>query len=52
MTYNYHRKFAWIPTRMDSGAFIWLNHYYIRPNAHGEGVLLTRMEYQLESYKD
>ena len=45
---HYHKTFAWLPTRMSSGALIWLNHYYIRPDHNGEGVLLTRMEQLLE----
>jgi hypothetical protein len=44
MTYHYHRKFAWIPTRMSSGAVIWLTCYYIRPDHLGQGVVLSRME--------
>lgn len=52
MTYSYHQTFAWLPTRMDSGAWVWLNPYYIRPNTNGEGVLLSRMEYILESRLD
>ena len=46
MTYPryYHRKFAWIPTRLSSGAVIWLNSYYIRPDHLGQGVVLSRME--------
>ena len=52
MTYTYHRTFAWLPTRMDSGAWVWLNPYYIRPGYNGVGVLLSRMEYILESRLD
>jgi len=50
--YNYHRTFAWFPTRMDSGVVVWFAHYYIRPGGNGVGVLLSRVEYILESYLD
>lgn len=50
--YNYHRTFAWIPTRMDSERLVWLTHYYIRPSSNGVGILLTKLEYILESYRD
>jgi len=52
MNYNYHKTFAWLPTRMASGAWVWLNPYYIRPGYNGVGVLLSKMEYILESYLD
>lgn len=48
MNYSYHKTFAWWPTRMSSGAVIWLNPYWIRPDHLGQGVLLTRMERLLE----
>jgi len=48
MIYTYHPKFAWWPTRMDSGVTVWLRHYYIRPSALGQGVLVTAGERQRE----
>jgi len=48
---TYHRTFAWLPTRMTSGRFLWFAHYYIRPNSNGEGILLSHTEYLLESYE-
>jgi len=48
--YSYHPKFAWLPTRMDSGCLVWLNTYYIYPNSNGTGRLLSKVEFILESY--
>ena len=46
--YTYSRLFAWIPMRMNSGAIVWLAHYWIRPDHLGQGVLLNKREYILD----
>ena len=45
---NYTRLYAWYPVQADSGSWIWLGHYYIRPGAQGVGLVLSQLDFQLE----
>jgi hypothetical protein len=45
---TYTRFYAWLPQRMRSGALVWLEYYYMRPDANGQGLLLAHSEYLLE----
>jgi hypothetical protein len=47
--HNYTELYAWYPIRTTLGAWIWLQHYYIRPDRYFEGRLLTRAEMLAES---
>jgi hypothetical protein len=47
--HNYTELYAWYPVRTTLGAWIWLQHYYIRPDRYFEGRLLTRAEMLAES---
>jgi hypothetical protein len=49
MTYTDHPTFAWLPTRMDSGVWVWLRPYYIRPLANGSGVFVSHGERHRET---
>jgi len=51
-TRNYHRLFAWLPTRMESGQLVWLASYWIYPARDGRGILLNKTEYILDSYNN
>jgi len=46
---TYTQRFALWPQRLDSGAWIWLEYYYITPNSNGEGRLLSHREYTRET---
>jgi len=46
---NYTEFFAWWPTRMTSGAWVWLDPYFIRPDHNGHGVVLSFEEVRLEN---
>lgn len=41
---NYTEFFAWWPSRMTSGRWVWFNFYYLRPNSNGQGVLVSAAE--------
>ena len=42
---TYNRFFAWLPTRMESGCWVWLAYYWMRPDRNGRGLLLNKSEY-------
>ena len=46
---SYTQRFALWPRKLDSGSWIWLAHYYITPNANGEGRFISHSEYMLET---
>ena len=49
---HYTEFFAWWPTRMTSGAWVWLDPYYIRPDhstSSGFGVVLSFEEVRREN---
>ena len=43
--HTFHKLFAWIPTRLTNGRLIWLQRYYITPNASGYGDVISHSEY-------
>ncbi len=45
---HYTEFFAWLPKRMSSGAWVWLDPYFIRPDRNGVGVLLSFEEVRQE----
>ena len=45
---TYTRLFAWLPERSFEGELIWLTHYYMRPDRHGQGHILTWEDFQRE----
>jgi hypothetical protein len=38
---HYTEFFAWWPTRVSSGAWVWLDPYYMQPNSNGYGITYT-----------
>ena len=38
---HYTEFFAWWPTRVSSGAWVWLDPYYMQPNRNGVGITYT-----------
>jgi hypothetical protein len=49
---HYTEFFAWFPTRMTSGLWVWLDPYYIRPDrksTSGMGVTLSFEEVRREN---
>jgi len=45
---HYTEFFAWWPTRMTSGQWVWLDPYFLRPDRNGVGVLLSFEEVRRE----
>jgi len=45
---RYTEFFAWLPKRMSSGHWVWLDVYFIRPDRNGSGVLLSFEEVRRE----
>jgi len=45
---NYTQFFAWLPKRMSSGHWVWLDPYFIRPDRNGQGILLSFEEVRRE----
>jgi hypothetical protein len=45
---TYTRFYAWLPTRMRSGELVWFAHYYMRPDRHGQGLLLSQEDFILD----
>lgn len=45
---TYTELWAWWPVRADSGGWIWMATYYIRPGHLGQGYVLRRVEYLRE----
>lgn len=48
----YSEFFALLPFRVDSGSWVWLTAYYMRPNGQGHGVTFTFSEALLDSYSN
>lgn len=46
---NYNRYWAWWPVRVSTGDLIWFEHYYMRPDRNGQGLLLTRDQWLVDS---
>ena len=45
---RYTQFFAWLPKRMSSGSWVWLEPYFIRPDRNGTGIVLSFEEVRLE----
>jgi hypothetical protein len=48
---HYTEFFAWIPTKMSSGSWVWLEPYFLRPDRNttsGFGVVLSFEEVRQE----
>lgn len=41
----YNRFYAWVPTRVTSGAWVWLTLYYSREQRNGIWLTMTPFEF-------
>lgn len=46
---SYNRYWAWWPVRVSKGDLVWFEHYYMRPDRNGQGLLLTRDQWLVDS---
>ncbi len=46
---TYSQLFAYWPTRTSRGQLIWLEHYYMRPDRNGQGIILSKVDWILEN---
>ena len=47
----YNQGYAWLPTQMTSGAWVWLTPYYSRESKHQGWITLSPFEFLLDSTK-
>ena len=48
----YNQHYAWIPTAVSSGSWVWLSVYYARETKQQGWVTMTPFEFLLDSTKD
>jgi len=48
----YNQHYAWVPTRMTSGIWVWLSLYYSRELRNGTGwIVMSPFEFMLDVNK-
>jgi hypothetical protein len=45
----YNQKYAWVPTKMTSGAWVWFSLYYTRETKRDGWISLNPFEYLIDS---